>query len=49
LDFWDPRRLAAHVLATLSPADQREKAADLILERQITGSFLARYTRQIEE
>ncbi|KAH9954353.1 hypothetical protein BC827DRAFT_1243362 [Russula dissimulans] len=48
LDFWDPRRLAAHVLATL-PKDQREAAVELILKRQITGAFLARYTHEIEE
>jgi hypothetical protein len=49
LDFWDPRRLASHVLATLHPGDQRTQAVDLILDKQITGAFLARYTYQIEE
>jgi len=49
LDFWDPRRLAAHVLATLHPEDQRMQAVDLILDKKITGAFLVRYTYQIEE
>lgn len=50
LGFWDPHRLAADVLATLSLADQREKATDLVLKRDITGSFfrLVRYARHIE-
>jgi hypothetical protein len=36
-------------LATLSPVEQRAAAVNLILKTKITGSFLARYTHEIEE
>jgi hypothetical protein len=49
LEFWDPTRLAAHVLATLSPIDQRTAAANFFFEMKITGSFMEKYTYEIEE
>lgn len=49
LEFWDPRRLASHVLATLLPADRRAELVRFILDMKLTGSFLQRYTHQIEE
>ncbi|KAI0245293.1 hypothetical protein BJV78DRAFT_498381 [Lactifluus subvellereus] len=48
LEFWDPRRLAAHVLATLLPEGKRAAAVEFILEKQVTGSFLARYTYELD-
>ncbi|KAI0245337.1 hypothetical protein BJV78DRAFT_1288142 [Lactifluus subvellereus] len=48
LEFWDPCRLAAHVLATLLPEGKRAAAVEFILEKQITGSFLARYTYEFD-
>jgi len=49
LELWDPRRLASHILATLFPVDRRAEVAKFILEMKITGSFLQRYTHQIED
>jgi hypothetical protein len=35
-------------MATLSPEDERAVAVDFILEKKITGAFLAHYTYGIE-
>lgn len=48
LELWDPHRLAAHVMATLSPEDERAAAVDFILENKISGAFLAHYTYDID-
>ena len=48
MDFWDPHRLAAHVLATFSPEDKRDEAVGFIMENRITGTFLVHYTHDIE-
>ncbi|KAI0295888.1 hypothetical protein B0F90DRAFT_1820217 [Multifurca ochricompacta] len=48
LDFWDPLRLAAHVLATL-PSNNKAEVVDFILEKKISGAFLARYAYQFDE
>jgi hypothetical protein len=48
LAFWDPHRVAAHVMATLSPEDKRAEAVEFIIGNEITGSFLAKYTYDIE-
>ncbi|KAI9439985.1 hypothetical protein H4582DRAFT_2075334 [Lactarius indigo] len=48
LEFWDHRRLAEHASA-LMPLDCASAAVDFILRDNITGSFLFRYTNQIDE
>jgi hypothetical protein len=48
LNFWDPHRLAAHVLATVSQEDKRDEAVEFIMENRITGTFLVHYTYDIE-
>lgn len=48
MELWDPHRLAAHVMATLSPEDKRAVAVNFILEKKITGAFLVRYTCEID-
>jgi hypothetical protein len=49
LIFREPRRLAAHASATLFPEDRRVVAVDFILEKQITGAFLARYIFELDK
>ncbi|KAF8493932.1 hypothetical protein F5888DRAFT_698573 [Russula emetica] len=48
LELWDPHRLAAHVMATLSPEDERAAAVYFILENKISGAFLAHYAYDID-
>jgi hypothetical protein len=48
LELWDPHRLAAHVMATLSPEDERAAVVDFILENKISGAFLAHYSYDID-
>lgn len=48
MELWDPHRLAAHVMATFSPEDERAAAVKFILEKKITGAFLVNYTHDIE-
>ncbi|KAN0109351.1 hypothetical protein V8E52_009395 [Russula decolorans] len=48
LELWDPHRLAAHVMATLYPEDERAAAVDFILKNKISGAFLAHYSYDID-